>query len=69
MTDLDTLRRNVEKLVATQECAMLSDVQYSDVQSLRDTALQLCEQEKHAEAYAVFIEIREIISAGPAIAE
>lgn len=69
MTDLDTLRRNVEKLVATPECAMLSDVQYSDVQSLRDTALQLCEQGKHAEAYAVFIEIREIISAGPAIAE
>ena len=64
MMDLDTLKTNIEKLVATQECAMLSDAQYSDIQSLRDTALQLCEQGKRAEVYTVFTEIREIISAG-----
>ncbi len=69
MVDFQTLRGNTERLIATQECAILSDAQYSDVQSLRNTLLQLCDQGKRDEAHAVFTEIRDIISAGPAIPE
>ncbi len=69
MDDLDILRGNIEKLVATQECAFLSDAQYSDVQGLCNTGLQFCDQGMHEEAYSVFKEIRDIISAGPVVAE
>ena len=69
MVDIESLRRSAERLIATQECAILSDDQYSDVQSLRKTLIQFCDQGKRDEAHAVFTEIRDIISAGPAIPE
>ena len=62
--DIEQLLANIEKLVKSPEAFKLSDVQFSEITELHETAKTLCGQGKTDEAHEVMVEIREIVLEG-----
>ena len=64
MIDIEQLLANIEKLVKSPEAFKLSDVQFSEITELHETAKTLCGQGKADEAHAVMVEIQGIVLEG-----
>ncbi len=64
MIDIEQFLANIEKLVKSPEAFKLSDVQFSEITKLHETAKTLCGQGKTDEAHEVMVEIQRIVHMG-----
>ena len=64
MIDVEQLLVNIEKMVKSPEAFKLSDVQFSEITELHESAKTLCGQGKNDEAHEVMVEIQEIVLEG-----
>ena len=67
--DSETLMEAIDKLLNSEEAAILSDSYYEELQDLRKQALDFCEKGKLDDAKAVLHEISQIVEEGPADGE
>ena len=64
MIDVEQLLANIEKMVKSPEAFKLSDVQFSEITELHESAKKLCGQGKADEAHEVMVEIQGIVLEG-----
>lgn len=64
MIDVEQLLANIEKMVKSPEAFKLSDVQFSEITELHESAKTLCGQGKADEAHEVMVEIQGIVLEG-----
>lgn len=64
MTDVEQLLASIEELVKSPKAFKLSDVQYSEITELHESAKTLCGQGKAEEAHEVMVEIQNIVLEG-----
>ena len=69
MMDPKTLVEAIDKLLKSEEAAILSDAYYEQIQTLRNEASDCCEKGNIEDAKAILREIRQIIEEEPGVNE
>jgi hypothetical protein len=67
--DPKTLIEAIDKLLKSEEAAILSDSYYEQIQTLRKEAFDHCEKGNIEEAVAILHEIKQIIEEDPGVNE
>jgi hypothetical protein len=67
--DSKTVIEAIDKLLGSEEAAILSDSYYEQLEALRKEAFDLCEKDKLDDAKAILHEISQIVEEGPSDGE